>query len=671
MTTNETFGSPHHSPELDIDAIREIDGKKQFAWALKPESLPSSTNSSLKQEYGSFRSPPLPGADTVETGRLGSMQCMLAKQDGRKAVTYEGRPLRKGKRSRSTTKVDLGCSLNRLPASYCWQLLELLTTELNDYITVPLRDELRLIARKRDIKGYYELNNLYGLQSMAHWGRPEPGNPAMVRLLVSVIRKHENMCLVGKAERKLRCLESVKTIDAGLRPVPTDAACDPVYVAMRSVISQVLGTAPDVASIASGSRHGPGSSSVGSYIDRSAYFKYEDWPYAVGPRARSLLVDVIKLDQRWLGSLEDSFRDRYNIPKWRLLNQEMFLNSVVHSEHNWNRITSVPKDGQKDRPIAIEPVGNIYLQLGVGHILRTLLRAAGLDLNKQQDVNRSAALEASRSQRLFTIDLSNASDTVSLEFVRFVMPSDWFELLCSLRSPYGLLPSGEGWRYAKFSSMGNGFTFELETLLFWCLSIAISMVFGRRQDTRLVFGDDIIGESYLYRHHCVYLEASGFSTNLEKSFALGRAAESCGVDAMDGIDIRPVFVKRDPRNVLELYNDRNRLNRWWVTHTGSPLPASIDKFFLGFIRGELLVGPDSDCEFDSYWHDGVWPEGRTFSSLSRRTSERPAKDLRFRKLMHTLRSCEGEGGQFLVADVSERWARLVDRVVTGFSGYRR
>lgn len=579
-------------------------------------------------------------------------------------------PERTRKKSGRPSKVDLGQSLKRLPADYCWQLLGHLLTELSDHITVGLRGELSAIVRKRDIAAYYKLNDLWGLQCMSSWGRPEPGNPATVRLLISVIRKHEAMALVSEKERKVRCLESVKTLDASLRPVLGGSDCDPVYVAMKALLTQVLGAVPDVASIANGSRHGPGSSSVSSYVDRNSYFKYENWPYAVSPAAKALLVDVIKLDQRWVGSLEDSYRERYGIPKWRLLNQETFFENVVHSQHNWNRVTSVPKDGQKDRPIAIEPVGNIYLQLGLGHILRSRLRSFGLNLDKQQDLNRAAALEASRLQRLFTIDLSDASDTVSLDFVRFVMPPDWFRLLYSLRVPYGMFPDGGGWRYAKFSSMGNGFTFELETLLFWSLSKAISVVYGRRTDTHLVFGDDIIGEAYLYLHHCIYLSASGFKPNREKSFTSGRAAESCGVDALDGFDIRPVFVKRNPRNVMELYNDRNRLNRWFQRHIGISLPRSIDQFFLNFIQGELLIGPESDYEYDGYWHEGEWPEGRSFKSLSRRTTERPAKDLRFRKLMHTLSSCDGEGGQFLVAESSERWARLVHRVVIGLTGYR-
>lgn len=565
--------------------------------------------------------------------------------------------------------LDLGESLKRLPADYCWQLLDGLLAELTDHITEGLRTDLYHILRKRDVVGYSELDSLYGLQCMTHWGRPEQGNPAVVRLLVSVIRKHEQMETVSRRDRFVACLEGVKALDSAMGAPKDSWTSDRVFNSMRQLLKQVLGAAPDLEMIAEGSRHGPGSSSTISYKDRNSYFKYEKWPYAVSPRAKALLVDVIKLDERWVGVLEDAYRERYKIPKWAILDRSVFWDNVVDPQYSFNRVTSVPKDGSKDRPIAIEPAGNIFLQLGVGRIIRERLRSAGIDLDRQQDRNRRAALLASRYGELFTIDLSNASDTVSLEFVRAMVPSDWFDLLYSLRSPSGEFPDGGGWHYAKISSMGNGFTFELETILFWCLSKAISIEFGHRSDISLAFGDDMIGMSYLYNHHCIYLREAGFQPNLKKSFVHGRAAESCGIDAFDGVNIRPVFLKSLPRNVLGLYNDRNRLNRWWFNHLGDRLPARIDSFFLRFIRGELLLGPDSDYEFDTYLHAGPYPEGVRFRSIARRTADRPAKDFRFRKLMHTLRSCTGEGGKFLVSEVSERRASVIERVVVGETGY--
>lgn len=252
-------------------------------------------------------------------------------------------------------EIDLDESLKRLPADYCWQLLKGLLVELQGHITTEMANNLNSVLRKRDVAGYHVLDSLYGLQCMTHWGRPEPGNPAVVRLLVSVIRKHEQMELVSKKERYVACLEAVKALDTTLVTSRDSWTSDRVFKSMRRVLQQVLGSAPNLEMIAEGSRHGPGSSSTIGYRDRNSYFKYEKWPYAVGPRAKALLVDVIKLDERWVGSLEDAYRERYKIPKWAILNRTAFWNNIVDPQYSFNRVTSVPKDGSKDRPIAIEP----------------------------------------------------------------------------------------------------------------------------------------------------------------------------------------------------------------------------------------------------------------------------------------------------------------------------
>jgi len=78
-----------------------------------------------------------------------------------------------------------------------------------------------------------------------------------------------------------------------------------------------------------------------------------------------------------------------------------------------NRFTTVPKDALKDRGIAIEPSLNVFFQLGVGDVLKRRLRRLGLDMKNAQSIHRQVACEASSGGAFSTIDLSNASDTVS------------------------------------------------------------------------------------------------------------------------------------------------------------------------------------------------------------------------------------------------------------------
>jgi hypothetical protein len=348
---------------------------------------------------------------------------------------------------------------------------------------------------------------------------------------------------------------------------------------------------------------------------------------------------------------------------WSILDRTVFHNTIVEGVYPFNVVTTVPKDGRKDRPIAKEQTGNIYLQLGVGSLIRQRLLAVGVDLNHQADRNRRKALIASRDLSLFTIDLSSASDTVGYALVKALLPPDWFRLLDSLRAPWGVLPSGEAFLYRKFSSMGNGFTFELETVIFMAICVGVSKVFGHRSDEFAVFGDDIIGPDYLYLQITNYLEYSGFLVNSEKSFHGGqRVRESCGVDALDGRDIRPFFIKTVPQDAMEAIGIRNRVRKWFLGQLGD-YPAKLDDFLIGRTFSRMPpIGPDSDVEFDGWLQDGPRARGSRYQAYMRATTQVPAREFLFRKLMHDLRSCTGEGGNFLVSETSQR-VELVDRVV--------
>nr|QDH89151.1 MAG: RNA-dependent RNA polymerase [Leviviridae sp.] len=136
-----------------------------------------------------------------------------------------------------------------------------------------------------------------------------------------------------------------------------------------------------------------------------------------------------------------------------------------------NRFTTVPKDCTKDRGIAVEPSINVFYQLSVGKLIRSRLRRLGIHLDEGQDIHRRLACEASDDGHLATLDLSNASDTICKNLVEFLLPPSWFSVLNDLRSPKTFF-KGKYHFLEKFSSMGNGFTFELETVIFHCLTVA-------------------------------------------------------------------------------------------------------------------------------------------------------------------------------------------------------
>lgn len=201
-----------------------------------------------------------------------------------------------------------------------------------------------------------------------------------------------------------------------------------------------------------------------------------------------------------------------------------------------NRVVCVPKNFKTHRTIAAEPAGNLPFQLAIDSYLKRRLRRFGCDL-RDQNRNKDLAKSASLNKCHATIDLSMASDTISYELVRGLLPDSWFKLLTALRSPCYKGTFGRG-VYAKFSSMGNGYTFSLETLLFLAACKAVG------SETCSVYGDDIIIETELADELLKLLRFMGFKPNEDKTFLTGDFRESCGGDYLNGIDVRPFFVKK-------------------------------------------------------------------------------------------------------------------------------
>lgn len=291
-----------------------------------------------------------------------------------------------------------------------------------------------------------------------------------------------------------------------------------------------------------------------------------------------------------------------------------------------NRVTTVPKDATKDRTIAAEPTGNIFLQLGVGRLLRRLLwKRCGIDLDDQSK-NQRAAKTGSQTGELATVDLRSASDTVSTELVYQLLPYEWSVLLDQLRSPKGTLDKQNWFKYEKFSSMGNGFTFELETLVFWALAVATATHHGCRGRV-LAYGDDVILPSAIYNQYREVLDYCGFEVNTKKSYGSGPFRESCGSHYWDGIDVTPIYQKEalyeerrgENRVVLpEAYRCCNRLLRHaWRLGRSIWLDASLEPAWraarrtLGLasrVRHVVPLGAEGDDGLLTLWEE-CWQYG--------------------------------------------------------------
>jgi hypothetical protein len=137
---------------------------------------------------------------------------------------------------------------------------------------------------------------------------------------------------------------------------------------------------------------------------------------------------------------------------------------------------------------------------------------------------------------LSTIDLKAASDTLALNTCAWLFPADWYRFLLDVRSPYYTL-EGHIRPFHKLSSMGNGTTFGVETLIF---TACVKAVGSKRY---AVYGDDIIIESELAPKLIRLLRFLGFSVNPDKSFLTGPFRESCGVNYLGNKDITPFYIR--------------------------------------------------------------------------------------------------------------------------------
>jgi hypothetical protein len=225
------------------------------------------------------------------------------------------------------------------------------------------------------------------------------------------------------------------------------------------------------------------------------------------------------------------------------------------------RVCLVPKDSRGPRIISCEPAELLFIQQGLMRklyrILETCPMTAGRLNFTDQSINQSLAQSASKDGEYATLDLSDASDRVSLDLVRKVFPANWVRALEACRSESTTLPDGREVKLNKFAPMGSSCCFPVEALIFWSACVA-----SRRRTERYpqrplrgserfevyVYGDDIIVPSTFYESTVEDLQRIGLKVNLSKSFSEGPFRESCGGEFYYGVDVTPVRVRKPFRS---------------------------------------------------------------------------------------------------------------------------
>lgn len=302
---------------------------------------------------------------------------------------------------------------------------------------------------------------------------------------------------------------------------------------MRSFIRYVIGDGPRLSGIYDECDVGPGAS-IGTNGNATNIYRKFGGQWSVSPGAFHYAYASITQDWNLLRTLVGAHEGKvFCLDPTELRSKFTERVNVV----DYNKIAFVPKTVKTHRAIAVEPLLNTWLQKGVDKFMRRRLLRIGIDLS-DQSINSKMAREGSlcSDDPFVTIDLSSASDSISIELCRQILPPDWFAFLDAIRSK-NYLWDGVVRPYSKFCSMGNGFCFPLETLVF----VAVAHACGAKSPGHdfHVYGDDIIVRSSIASDVIALLRRLGFETNTDKTFLQGPFRESCGTDWYSGQDVRP------------------------------------------------------------------------------------------------------------------------------------
>lgn len=359
----------------------------------------------------------------------------------------------------------------------------------------------------------------------------------------------------------------------------------------RSFIRYVIGERPNLNQIYDNCDFGPGAS-IGVSGNATHPGRKIPGEWSVTPAAAKYLVGAFLKNSQLM---------------WSLFPQHAGFSSGSHSYDvmmitskfdyvSHNKIMFVPKTAKTHRSIAVEPLGNGFLQKGVDTVMRLYLKRIGIDLT-DQGPNQQMAKQGSIDGDFCTIDLSSASDSISIGLVKYLLPPEWFSFLNEIRSS-SYLYKGEVKPYHKFCSMGNGFCFPLETLIFAAICHAVGA--GKPGVDFRVYGDDIIVRKDKFQPVVELLDVAGFATNKDKTFSEGPFRESCGADYFLGLDVRPYYLDEELTDVRSLYKIVNsvRSKDLWSTFFEPVIEYLISLIPEEFLfwrpgRGEPDTGLDS------------------------------------------------------------------------------
>jgi len=392
---------------------------------------------------------------------------------------------------------------------------------------------------------------------------------------VSGAADRDRRCFERFAIAEQMCLEAnlrIRRYELGLETIDPDVEF--VLKRARNKISHWLGK-HDLEEISSNMAWGPGSSTRVKRSEGKAYFKFSGVPECT-INNRHMGIAVVNHNEQWATRL--SYMAKHSTVDAHVSPRLRFNEIVCVDPGNKNglgfyrrplivpkivlggKIITVLKNSETNRTIEQQPDLNMYVQKGYGNTFRERLKDIGLDLNTQQR-NQVAAWLA-QLLGLSTIDLSMAIDCICAALVRFLFPPQWYHGMEQCRTPQGSLPSGKIIYYQKFSSMGNGLTFEMESMIFYAILQACLEAYELEDTLHATFGDDLIIDRRAADLLIATLKWCGFKVNIDKSDIDGPFHESCGMHYFMSCDVTPFYVRKPVSCKNDAFLFHNNLYRW-------------------------------------------------------------------------------------------------------------
>lgn len=357
-------------------------------------------------------------------------------------------------------------------------------------------------------------------------------------------------------------------------------------------------------------KHGPGA--IAERTGSSNKFSWENWP--------DRLDRVFPIADFGYHSYSSWVRDA--TVDFEHVGNTTVPRGPIGSSDPTGRLVAVPKSYAGPRLIAAEPCANMWCQQSMLSYMST--RSANSWIGcfvafRDQTQNQDLCRRGSDFGTLATIDLSMASDCVTPDLVGNLFRTRP-ELLEAFRATRTQRVSqqltkkvSETLELKKFSTMGNAYTFPVESIAF--LSIVLAAVLtDRRKDVTLenvmaldgevsVFGDDIIIPVDSREAVVKALELLWFKVNTNKSFWNGKFRESCGVDSFRGHDVTPVYYRMPydgkPESLSSVVMTRNRYYGRYLLNVSSYLESTLPRNLLRVAPGSGAFGLTTRGELDN------------------------------------------------------------------------